>query len=61
MEQVTRSLITYLGIPTFMGYNFWPNLPTQTGNKWDFGTTSMCVVNLTKQMLYPWGKAPSTI
>jgi len=39
MEQVTLSLITYLGIPIFMGYDFWPNLPTQTGTKWHFGTT----------------------
>jgi ACR3 family arsenite efflux pump ArsB len=38
MEQVTLSLITYLGIPVFMGYDFWRNLPTQPGTKWDFGT-----------------------
>jgi len=38
MEQLILSLITYLGIPIFMGYNFLPNLPTQPGTKWDFGT-----------------------
>ena len=37
MEQVILSLITYLGVPIFMGYDFWPNLPTQPGTKWDFG------------------------
>ena len=38
MEQVALSLIMYLGIHIFMGYDFWPNLPTQPGTKWDFGT-----------------------
>jgi len=36
-EQLTLSLITYLGVLIFMGYDFWPNLPTQHGTKWDFG------------------------
>jgi hypothetical protein len=38
MEQVSFSVITYLGIPIFMGYDFSPNLPTQPGSKQDFGT-----------------------
>ena len=58
MEQVTLSLITYLGIHIFMSYDFWRNLPKQPGSKWDFGTIQMCVVSLTVHMLYPWGKCP---
>ena len=37
MEQVILSLLRYHGVPVFMGYDFWPNLPTQRGTKWDFG------------------------
>jgi len=35
MEQVILPLITYLGIPVFMGYDFWPHLPKQPSTKWD--------------------------
>jgi len=58
MEQMILSLITYFGIHIFMGYDFWPNLTTQPGTKWDFGTIRICVVSLTLHLLYPWGKCP---
>jgi hypothetical protein len=53
MEQVSLSLITYLGIPIFMGY-----ISTQPGIKRDLGTAQMCVVSLTLHLIYLCVKYP---
>jgi hypothetical protein len=53
MEQVTLSLITYLGISIFIVY-----ISTQPGTKRDLGTARMCVVSLTLHLIYLWVKYP---